>query len=321
MVQIILIGIGAGLASALLFASIASGLVISLALVNLAPLPIMIAGLGWSHWASIIAAFVASTGLSLTFKGGSEIFPTFLLGIGLPSWWLCYLAMLARPAKTPAGNSLEWYPVGRLVIWTAILSGLVIAGILLSKGTSEDAIRSALRKGFEKIFRLSEAQIEVSGLNDFNRRIDALVTIAPAAGAVSITLLNLMTFWLAGRIVNISGRLRRPWPDLSAMTFPAVTRNLLAVTMVCVLLAGLIGMISSVFAASLATAYAVLGLAVLHAITRSMNGRGLVLTGVYVTIVFIWPVLLLFAVLGLADAAFNIRGRVGKRRGPPTLRT
>ena len=321
MVQIFLIGIGAGLTSALLFASIASGLLISLALFYLAPLPIMIAGLGWSHWASIIAALVASTGLSVTFTTSSNLFLGFLFGVGIPSWWLCYLALLARPVATPAGNTLEWYPVGRLVIWTAILSGLVIVGILLAMGTSEDTVRGVMRKGFEKILRLPEARIEISSLNDFNRRIDALVTIAPPAAAVSITLLNLMAFWLAGRIVNVSGRLRRPWPELSAMTFPTMILNLLAVTMVCVFLTGLIGIISSVFAASLVTAYAILGLAVLHTITRSMNGRRLVLTGVYVTIVSVWPVLLLFAMLGLADTAFNIRDRIGKKRGPPTLRT
>ena len=321
MVQILLIGIGAGLASALLFASITSGALISLVLVYLAPLPIMIAGLGWSHWSSIIAALVASISLSVTFTASSNLFLGFFLSVGIPSWWLCYLALLARPVATPAGNTLEWYPVGRLVIWTAILSGLVIVGILLTMGTSEDAIRGTMRTSFEKIFRLPRSQIEPSSLNNFNNRIDTLITAAPAAGAVSITLLNLMTFWLAARIVNVSGRLRRPWPEISAMTFPAMTPNLLAVTMVCVLLAGLIGIISSVFAASLVTVYAVLGLAVLHAITRGMTGRGLVLSGVYVTIVFIWPVLMLFAMLGLAEAAFNIRNRIGKRRGPPTLRT
>ena len=321
MVQILLVGIGAGLASALLFASITSGALISLVLVYLAPLPIMIAGLGWSHWAGLVAALVASTGLSVTFTANSNLFLGFLFGVGVPSWWLCYLALLARPVAAPGGNTIEWYPVGRLVIWTSILSSLVMVGVLLNMGTSEEMIRSAMRKSLEKMLRLSETQIELSGPNDLNSRVDALVKIAPPAAAVSLTLLNLMIFWLAGRVVNVSGRLRRPWPELSAMTFPPITPNLLAVTMVCVLLSGLVGIISSVFAASLVTVYAVLGLAVLHVITRSMNGRGLVLTGVYATIVFIWPVLLLFAMLGLADMAFNIRDRVGKRRGPPTLRT
>ncbi len=318
MVQIFLIGIGAGLASALLFASVYSGVLASILLFYLAPLPIMIAALGWSHWAGLIAALVASTGISMADSASSALF--LLLGIGIPSWWLCYLAMLARPVATPTGNALEWYPIGRLVIWAAVLIALVVVGVLLSLGTSEDAIRSTLRRGFETFLRRRGTQIELPGLSDFNARFDALITVAPPAAAVSATLLNLITFWLAGRIVSLSGRLRRPWPELSAMTLPAMTPNLLAVTTFCVLLAGLVGIISSVFAASLATAYCVLGFAVLHAITRGRTNRSLMLAGAYVA-ALLWPALLLIALLGIADTAFDIRGRFGRKRGPPTLRT
>jgi hypothetical protein len=53
MIQIAIIGIGAGAAAALLFASVTSGSLLSIPLFYLAPLPIMIAGLGWSHWAAM----------------------------------------------------------------------------------------------------------------------------------------------------------------------------------------------------------------------------------------------------------------------------
>ena len=51
MVQLILIGIGAGAAAALLFASLASGLAPVDPVLSVAPLPILIAAIGWSHWA------------------------------------------------------------------------------------------------------------------------------------------------------------------------------------------------------------------------------------------------------------------------------
>ena len=47
MMQVVLIGLGAGAAAALLFASVASGSLISILLFYLAPLPILIAALGW----------------------------------------------------------------------------------------------------------------------------------------------------------------------------------------------------------------------------------------------------------------------------------
>ena len=60
MIQVALIGVSAGAATALLFASVASGSALSVPLFYLAPLPILIAAMGWSHWAALIAAVVAS---------------------------------------------------------------------------------------------------------------------------------------------------------------------------------------------------------------------------------------------------------------------
>jgi hypothetical protein len=79
--------------------------------------------------------------------------------------------------------------------------------------------------------------------------------------------------------------------------------------------------LSGVFAASLLMAFAILGFAVLHAITRGMRARIVMLTGLYaVAAVFGWPVLAV-ALLGLAESILNIRSRVASKRGPPSLRT
>src|SRR5690348_768727 len=93
--RLALIGIGAGAAAALMFASVLSGSLLAVFLFYLAPLPIMIAALGWSHWVGLMAAIAAGLGLAVAF--GFFFLPAFLIGIGLPAWWLGYLAMLARP--------------------------------------------------------------------------------------------------------------------------------------------------------------------------------------------------------------------------------
>ena len=96
MVHFAIIGIGAGAAAALLFASVTSGTLLSIPLFYLAPLPIMIAGLGWSYWAALTAALTGALALGLVF--GAVFVFAFLAGAGIPGWWLAYLAMLARPA-------------------------------------------------------------------------------------------------------------------------------------------------------------------------------------------------------------------------------
>jgi hypothetical protein len=304
MIQLVLVGLGAGAAAALLFASVASGSIAAVILFYLAPLPIAIAALGWGHLSGLIAAAVATTVVAVL----SGIFFLAVPVIAFSAWWLGYLALLARPAGNGGGGALEWYPVGRLVLWAALLGTLVVAAAVPNFGTDQESLQAALRKTYERILRDPAL-------------IDVLVVAVPPAAAVFSTVTNLFNLWLAARIVRISGRLARPWPDLAALSLPPLTAGLLAAAIAGSFLPDLVGVLFGALAASLLMAFAVLGFAVLHAITRGMGSRAIILACVYgLTIVFGWPVLAM-SLLGLAEIILNIRGRVARKRGPPSLRT
>jgi hypothetical protein len=321
MMQILLIGTGAGAAAALLFASIASGSLLSLALFYLAPLPILIAAIGWSHWAGLLAAILSAAGLASVFS--FKFFMAYLLGVGLPAWWLGYLAMLARPGGAP--DQLEWYPSGMLVLWAAVLSALSMVLAIPYFGFDQASFEGALRSSFERVLRSqsgipADAPLTLPGSSDPQRLLNFLVAVIPPAAAALGTITLVVNLWLAGVIVRVSGRLRRPWPDVPTMRFPATAAGLTAVAIAASFAPGIIGIIGTVFSAALLIAYGALGLAVLHVLTRQVRTRLLLLSGVYVAVILLgWP-LLLASLLGLADAAFDFRGRV-MRRGPPTLRT
>src|SRR5260221_2044301 len=104
MITNILIALAAGCASALMFASIISGALISLLLFYLAPLPLMVAGLGWGPLGAAIGGIAAGTGLGLLF--GMPYLIAFVVTVALPAWWLGHLALLGRPvpAGVPAAN-------------------------------------------------------------------------------------------------------------------------------------------------------------------------------------------------------------------------
>ena len=145
--------------------------------------------------------------------------------------------------------------------------------------------------------------------------------VTPPAAAVVSTATSLANLWLAARIANLSGRLKRPWPDLGTTALPRHASVLLAAAMAGMLIGDLLGIVAGVLTASLLFAYALVGLAVLHAATRGINGRGFVLAGIYAIVaVFKWPALLL-SLLGLADLALDFRRRAAKRRGLPETRT
>jgi hypothetical protein len=318
MLQILLVGVAAGLAAALLFASLVSGSLFSFLLFYLAPLPLMIAGLGWSHVAALIAALVAVAGLAAAF--GGFLFAAFLVGLGLPAWWLSYLALLARPA--PAGpEGLQWYPVDRLVLWAALLGALGIILAIPTFGTDAESFRTGLRHAFDRLLPAgTDGPRTLPGVSDAEWFLDVLVIATPPAAAVVSTVTSLANLWLAGRIVKLSGRLKRPWPDLGATVLPRSAPALLAAAAVGMLAGDLFGIAAGVLTASLLTAYALVGLAVLHATTRGINGRGFVLAGIYAAVaVFGWPALLL-SLLGLADLALDFRRLAAKRRGLPEAR-
>jgi len=318
MMQILFIGIAAGAAAALLFASLLSGSPLSLLLVSLGPLPIIIAALGWGHIAGLVAAVVAAAALTLSLSGA--LFFAFLVSVGLPAWWLSYLALLARPAPQIGPEGLEWYPVGRLVVWAALIATLVVTISLLNIGQDAESIRSGLEGIFERLIRLqmgtpADAPLEIPSVPDPKRLLAFFALVFPGAAAVLTTITNLINLWLAARIVTVSGRLKRPWPDLAAIVFPPLVAGLLAVAIAMSFVPGLVGMVAGVLSATLLTAYAVLGFAVLHKITSGITGRGLVLTGAYATVgVLGWPVLVMM-LLGLADTIIDLRGRVAARRG------
>ena len=316
MVPMVLIGIGAGAATALLFASVASGAVISILLFYLAPLPILIAAVGWSHWAALIAAVTASAGLAVVF--GGTFFIAFLLGIGLPAWWLGYLTLLARPSAGVTPDGLEWYPAGNLVIWTAILGAAVVAGVILHMGTDADSVRGQLRSAMDRMLSVAgQPDTSASGVEARKMLLDTLVFALPLFAGLLTTMVNAINLYLAVRVAQVSGRLRRPMPELSTMRFPTWAPIVTALAFLGCLVPGMPGLLSGVLAAAMMMAYAILGFAVLHVITRGMTARPFLIGAAYAAvIVFFWP-LLLTSVLGLADSALDFRARAASRRGPP----
>ena len=304
MIQNAVIGLVAGLAAALLFGSVLSGSLAAILLFYLAPLPILVAALGWSHAAGLIAA-ASATAIVAIFSG---VFLAAAAVVSFGAWWLGYLTLLARPASKRCAADLEWYPVGRLVLWAAAIGTLLVAAALPNFGTDQDTLQAGLRRSYERL------------VHD-QTTVDLLAYAVPPAAAACSTFTNVLNLWLAACIVKASGRLKRSWPDLTAFTLPPATPGLLAAAIGASFLPDLFGILSSACAASLMMAFAMLGFAVLHSVTPGMNGRAVVLASAYAAAVVLgWP-LLLIAIAGLVDIFFNIRLRVAQRRRPPSLRT
>ena len=107
----------------------------------------------------------------------------------MPAWWLGHLVLLSRQvgpaapepaAEPPTEPALEWYPVGRILLWIAGFATLTTLAALLTLGTDADTILGTLRRGLMRILRATDPQ--ASGEAD--QFVDALVRIAPAAATI-----------------------------------------------------------------------------------------------------------------------------------------
>jgi hypothetical protein len=322
MIGILLTGIGAGAAAALLFVSATSGVLLSVFLFYFAPLPIMIVALGWSHWAGLIAASVAAAMLGAVF--GKLLFAIFLVLAGAPAWWLGYLALLGRPIANGGSAQMEWYPPGRLVLWAALFGAAITTGALMMVWGDETAIRQSLRSALDLIPpagpdgpALPRVSPQASDAENADLLVDIMVQILPPVAAVTAALTQTANLWLAGLVVRLSGRLQRPWPDLTALALPPLAAMLYGASLAAAFLPDLPGLVARLFAATLTTAFAMVGFAVLHAVTRGMQGRTAILGGAYASVFFLllWPVLLM-TVVGAAETLLGLRERFSKR-GPP----
>jgi len=306
----ILVAIAAGFASALMFASIVSGALVSLLLLYLAPLPLMVAALGWGPFSAAIGGATAAAILGLAF--GLHYCVAFILAIALPAWWLGHLTLLGRPhaggnAPADVSPALEWYPLGRILLWIVIFAAITTFATLLALGSDAPTIHQTMRAVLIRI-------LEPAEIASTDRRIDAVTAIAPGAGAIAITMTLTLNLWLAAKIAATSGQFCRPWPDLKTTTLPPLTLAALCAAIAFSFSGGLLAIFAQIACAALIIAYALTGFAVLHTVTIAWKNRAVWLICSYaLMLVFSWP-LLLMAALGVADAIFGLRRRYLRTR-------
>lgn len=314
----IVLGIGAGLVSALLFGVLLKGTGLAVTLYLLAPLPILIVGLGWSHRAALAAA---ATG-SLVLMGVIQPFMglAFAAYIALPAWWLAYLVLLGR--ETPQG--LEWYPTGRLLGWIAATAALAFISIAVLASPNYAAYEAQLQKLSQTLVESRTAaprpapqtdKAPDTGSDEPNKAdvtrdemAGAIATVVPALAAHGLAMLLTFYLWAAARIVRISGRLMRPWPDLPSTKMPRSCLGALAMAALLSFAPGYAGVFGVALVGAFTAVFALQGLAALHDRSRGRPGRGLMLFAMYMVLFVTQGVALIALTLfGLADTALDRR--------------
>jgi hypothetical protein len=305
--NLLAIGIGAGLVSALLFGVVITGSLLAMLLSFIAPLPIFIAALGWNHRCGLIAA--ASGGIAMGLALNTTAGLAFALGWALPAWWLAYLALLGRPA---GDGAIEWYPLGRLLLWIAGTAALItLIGVVAIGDGSYEAYRESLERAFDDFLRFQDSAPQEGSPPPAGHAVASLLVSAlPFFFAFNFVLVLTLNLWLAAKAVQVSGRLPRSWPFIPATAMPRAAIGLAAAGMAAAFLGETVGVLGLALSGALISALALQGLAVIHDTSRARSDRTLILSAVYVLTLLVSQIIMpLLALLGFVDVAFRIRSR------------
>ena len=309
------VGIGAGLAAALLFSVVITGSPLAVLLYSAAPLPIFIAALGWNHRSGLfaVAAGAIAVAIALSLPAGFA----FAFIIALPAWWIAYLALLARIDDT---GKAEWYPLGSLMVWIAATATLATVASALMLTTDYEAYRSVIARIVENL--LAEmVRSRMISLPDGTTQAELAASVTPllvravplGIGASIVTTIT-ANLWLAAKTVQLSGRLARPWPFIPSTTLPRQALLLLVAGLAAAALDGFIGLAGVALVGALLAIFMFSGLAMLHDLSRGQAWRTPMLVSVYVALIVMQAVLTpLLALAGVLDSLLGLR----KRAAPP----
>lgn len=311
-----LIGALAGIVSIVVIAAAAFGGVLAFFLMLIAPLPIAIVSLGWGTNAAFASAVISVGGI--TYLAGIEAAAVYAVLAALPVALAGYELGLARPASEVTADTqqseLVWFPIGTTLAHIALVIGLglILLGILSGQtpeqftAAVEDVLRATFEGGRQPI---SDEDIATMA---------ALYTqIMPFLVPAVWTILVVFNVWLGGKIVQRSGRLQRPWPDLALAHLPLNYSLVFALALAGALTSGLLGLSARPLAGALFSAYLLIGLGILHVVLRGKPGRSIILPLSYIGIFFLSFPAIIFSALGALEPLLQIRNRVLQRPPKP----
>lgn len=312
------VAFGAGLASALLFVVSTRGSGLAMALAYFSPLPLMIAASGFSFPAALLGALAGAA--LLVYAAQLPFGLGYFLGFAGPALLLAALLqtplrsapLLSRESASPGPRFMTPGALLTTIILLAIgVAGLGVVALVAHYQGFDAALTAILKRLGPALDELVESLRPAAADLDADKIKRLLVMSAPAGVAASQTLLLSVNLWLAARTIEISGRLRRPWPSLPEnLALPRLVAPAFLLAAGLSFKGGVIGVIGGAAAAATGFGLALHGLAALHGLTRDSRFRGAWLSGLYAAVLVLepWSIVVL-TVFGLIDSAFSLRAR------------
>jgi len=241
----------------------------------LAPLPLLLVGLGLGSGATAIAT--AAGILAVAVFGGVPAAGVYGGMHAFPSWLIVHQMLMQKPASGGAASR----SIGSVLCWLAVIGG-VIATVTAVMGRGEAGIEGSVRD-----LLAGAASVAAPNLADVDREtfVGYLAPLFIGASGVTWLLMLVVNAVLAQSVLARRGWNLVPTPKWSALTLPEwMTWPLVGTAVVALVSSGDMEYLAHNLVLIFAAPYFFLGLAVVHSLARLTPRRGFVLTAFYVTL-------------------------------------
>jgi len=311
MTRSLIFGSLAGIASAVLMLTTASG-PLSFVLSYLVALPLFFAGL--THGVTAVG-IAGAVGTLVSAVNGLLIAGIYLITFAAPVTLVVRQALLARPAtEASAGadvsDGLEWYPVGRLMLWLIGWSLGLFGIALLLTADREGGLPGMLKEPLLQFLK-AISQDEAKGEDHLVGVAGDLTKLIPAAFVISWLVMMTINGTLAQGMAMLLKQNRRPTPLYRSFTLSrSLAVALVAALVAAAVLPGDVAFIGGTVAAVLAFPFFLQGLAVVHGLAARASLPGLVLAAFYAVLVVAGALVgILVVILGFIEEWAGFRRR------------
>ena len=228
----------------------------------------------------------------------------FAILFALPTIVLIRQALLSRQLED---GTYEFYPLQKLILLALAMTGIgTIFTFALFGGNGGMPQNFADEMAATPEITQTLGQLYNISTPDDMLRVANLIIVTGFAGWPLLLLGNMQI--AQALLVRFEMNLR-PRTDYDTLTLPIW---LVGVLLACLVLAsvatGWMATLGATLAGLIFAAYFLLGLAVIHAISRPWNGRGFLLAVLYFLLFVMAWVIIPVALMGLLDARFDFRG-------------
>jgi hypothetical protein len=297
----LLIAIGGGLTSAVFYLSFRSGFPGAMVLTYLAPVPVLAVGLSSGFRSAVIAAAVAN--LAILIGVHAPAAGMYAAITAIPALITVRLALLSRP--TGEQGAPDWYPSGHLIAWFCAYGLVLLAFACFYFLGEQDGIEGASRRMLQGLFKAVMAEHSQT----MAIPIDALALFLPGMLLLVWLMITILNAIFAQNILLKTGHALRPAPAYSEFQLPIWLSIALPVAILLTFLGGSMGMFGRNAALLLSTPFFLLGLAVIHTLSRRFPSRGAILAALYFLLIIVGWLSAAIVILGVIEHWISLRQR------------